>query len=238
MKNKNSLVPTDYHDYIYRLFYYLLTPLVPYIPKKIKPNHITVLAFISAMIGTALLVFVKTPVAYLYWVIFNFGWFILDALDGMHARFTRQSSEYGAFLDHALDDIYFIFMLTAFVIKFDLAQVLYIYILMLRLTAALMVFLVQSHTGKLYLSRFSGGFDFLLLTAAVLLSYCYPYLNLAQHTHNLTALFWIDWFDLYQGVFMKLVLLIYFVGVPINIVMQFRFVSKMLNQKRQHRAKK
>lgn len=236
MTIRKALTPADYHDYIYRLSYYLLAPIVPYIPQKIKPNQITVLAFISAMIGTALLVFVKSPMAYLYWVIFNFGWFILDALDGMHARYSKQSSEYGAFLDHALDDIYFIFMLTAFVIKFDLAHVLYIYILMLRITAAVFVFLVQCHTGKLHLSRFSGGFDFLLLTTAVLLTYFFPTLNLSQYTSNSIALYWIHALDLYDGVFMKLILLVYFIGVPINVVLQFRFVGKILNQQCQQRA--
>ena len=99
MKNKNIIIPSDYNDYIYRFTYYCMSYIAPHISRKITPNQITVLGFIAAMIGTALLYFVQTPAAYLYWVLFNFIWFLLDTLDGMHARLSQQSSEFGAFLD-------------------------------------------------------------------------------------------------------------------------------------------
>lgn len=228
MQNKNTVIPSDYRDYIYRFTYFLLTPIAPLIPKSVSPNQITVLAFISAMTGTALLFFIHTPMAYIYWVIFNLIWFLLDALDGMHARLTSQSSEYGAFLDHGLDNIYFIFMLTVFAAKFDLFTLLYVYIIILRVTAALMVFTVQTHTQRFYLSRFSGGLEFLLLSLAMILSYCYPNINPVLYTQNPWLLQWIHGLNLQTGMFMKLVLLVYFVGVPINIILQFRFVKKVL----------
>lgn len=223
------LIPADYRDYIYRLTYYALSGVAPHIPKRISPNHISILAFIFAMIGTSLLFFVKTPAAYLYWVIFNFIWFLLDALDGMHARLTNQSSEYGAFLDHALDNIYFVFMLTAIAYKFNLTQILYIYIIILRVTASLMVFTVQAHTKRFYLGRFTGGLEFLLMTAAMLLTYFYPHANPLQWTTNSTLLSMINDLDLQQGVFMKLAFLPYFFGIPINIILQFRFVKMCLS---------
>jgi len=228
MKFNNVVIPEDYHDYLYRLTYYLLTPVVPYIPRCISPNQITILAFFSALAGTALLYFIKTPVAYLYWVVFNLIWFLLDALDGMHARLTQQSSEYGAFLDHALDNIYFLFMLTAFVAKFDLAHLLYIYIIILRVTAAVMVFMVQCHTKRLYLTQFSGGLEFLLFSIAMILSYCYPHINPALLTQNTVLLKCINILNLQQGLFMKCALLFYFIGVPLTMILQFRFVKKVL----------
>lgn len=230
MKNKNILIPPDYRDYIYRATYYLLAPVAPYIPKKIKPNHITILGFLSAMLGTVLLFLIQAPIAYLYWVLFNFIWFLLDALDGMHARLTNQSSEFGAFLDHALDNIYFIFMFTVFAVKFDLLHVLYMYIIILRVTAAVMVFAVQCHTKRLYLSRFSGGLEFLLFSSAMILSYYYPHINVAQAVHNTTLQSWLSVLHLTQGTFMKCALLVYFIGVPINFILQFRFVRRALNK--------
>lgn len=230
MQNKNGVIPSDYNDYIYRLTYYLLTPLAPHIPKRISPNQITVLAFLSALTGTALLYFIKTPMAYIYWVIFNLIWFLLDALDGMHARLSNQSSEYGAFLDHALDNIYFIFMLTVFAAKFDLLHMLYIYIIILRVTAAVMVFTVQCHTKRLYLSRFSGGLEFLLFSTAMILSYYYPHMNPALLTTNSFLLKCIDALSLQQGLFMKCALLVYFIGVPVNMILQFQFVKKVLGR--------
>ena len=44
----------------------------------------------------------------------NFIWYILDALDGLHARLSHQTSEFGAFLDHFLDNLFFVVMFTVF----------------------------------------------------------------------------------------------------------------------------
>ncbi|OGT41333.1 MAG: hypothetical protein A3F13_01340 [Gammaproteobacteria bacterium RIFCSPHIGHO2_12_FULL_40_19] len=228
MLEKKVIVPADYNDYVYRFTYYVLSRVAPYIPKGITPNQITLFAFLCAMTANIFLLLIQTPAAYLYWLLFNFMWFIFDALDGMHARLTQQSSEFGAFLDHALDNIYFLFMLTAFVIKFDLTHVLYIYIIILRITAAVMVFTVQCHTKRLYLGKFTGGLEFLLFSSAMLLSYYYSHLNLQFVTKNPLLLECINALNLQQGVFMKLALLVYFVGVPINMVLQFRFVRKVL----------
>lgn len=222
------IIPPDYRDYMFRLTYYLLSGVAPHVPRRISPNQITLLAFLSAMTGTVLLLVVKTPAAYLYWVIFNLIWFLLDALDGMHARLSNQTSEYGAFLDHALDNIYFLFMFTAIAIKFSLLHILYLYIIILRITASLMVFTVQSHTKRFYLGRLTGGLEFILMTGAMLLTYFYPAANPLQWTTNSTALYVMNLLSLQHGVFMKLALIPYFIGVPINIVLQFRFVRRIL----------
>ena len=224
----NNLVPSDCNDYLYRATYFLLKPFVPFIPCSISPNTITLCAFLSAMVGTALLMIIPTPAAYLYWVLFNFIWFILDALDGLHARYTHQTSEYGAFLDHALDNIYFIFMFTVFAYRFDLLHMLYVYIIALRITASLMVYLVHSHTRHYILGRFTGGLEFLLMNAAMILSYYYPYINPTHLTQNHFLLQAIHFLDLQHGLFMKLALLVYFVGVPINVFLQFRFVRSVV----------
>src|SRR3989338_6589970 len=192
MNEKTTVVPSGYYDYVYRFMYFILLPLAPKIPARITPNQITVISFTAAMIGTILLAVIHTPVAFLYWMLFNFLWLVFDSLDGMHARLTGQSSEFGGFLDHALDCIYFFFILTVFSIKFDLLFPLYIYILILRTTAATMVFLIQFHTGKMLLSRFSGGLEFMLFNIVMLLSYCYPHINPADLTANPFLLHWIN----------------------------------------------
>ncbi len=230
MHTKNHIIPSDYQDYLYRFTYYLLSFVAPYIPRTVSPNQITMLAFFFAMMGNTFLIFNHTPAAYLYWVLFNFIWFLLDALDGMHARLSGQSSEYGAFLDHAMDNIYFLFMLTAFAAKFDLTQILYIYIIILRVTAAIMVFTVQCHTKRLYLGKFSGGLEFLLLSGAMILTYYYPHANPIQWTNNAVMQEAMLFLSLQQGVFMKMALLCYFIGVPFAIAQQFSFVNKVLNQ--------
>lgn len=230
MNAENKIIPSDYHDYLYRFTYYLLSFIAPYIPRSITPNQITMLAFFFAMVGNGFLVFNHTSVAYLYWTGFNLIWFLLDALDGMHARLSEQSSEYGAFLDHAMDNIYFLFMLTAFAVKFDLMHILYVYIIILRVTAALMVFTVQCHTKRLYLGKFSGGLEFLLFSGAMVLSYYFPHTNPMNWTSNIHIQNAIIWLNMQQGVFMKIALLFYFIGVPFAIAQQFSFVNSVLNQ--------
>ena len=229
-ENQNTIVPSNYNDYIYKLTYQFLAPLVPYIPRKITPNQITIAGFFCALIGTGLLYFISTPIAYIDWVIFNLLWFFLDALDGMHARSSNQGSEYGAFLDHTLDNIYFIFMLTVFAAKFDLLHLLYLYIIILRVTASAVVFIVQAHTKKVYLSRVSGGFETLLFSIAMILSYCYPTMNPAMLTTDPFLLKWIFLLDLQKGFFLKCALFPYFIGIPITFFLQFRFVKKELMQ--------
>lgn len=225
MSNKKAMIPESYKDYIYRLTYHLLAFIAPYIPRSIAPNQITVASFISALIACLFLYFVRSPAGYLFWAIFNFIWYILDALDGAHARLTGQSSEFGGFLDHFLDNVYFIFMFTVFVIRFDLLHPLYIFILLLRMSASTTVFLVQVHTGRLHLGRLSGGFELFLMTTVMILSYCFPYFNLSHYTNNPTIFYLIDLLNLHQGVFMKFILFIYAIGVPINFILQLNDVK-------------
>ena len=106
MSNDNTLTPEGYEDVIYKLTYRALSGFVPLIPKGIHPNQITWMAFTSSLIACALLYFIKTPAAFLWWALFNFIWYILDAFDGMHARCSGQTSEFGGFLDHFLDNIF------------------------------------------------------------------------------------------------------------------------------------
>lgn len=226
MSTNNLIIPDDYKDFIYRATYFILGKLAPYVPVAIRPNQITVMAFFSAIIGSVLLCCVPTPAAYLYWFLFNLVWYILDALDGIHARLTQQTSEYGAFLDHALDNLYFVAMFTAFTIKFDLAHVLYIYIILLRFTAATLVFIVQCHTKRLYLTRFSGGTELLLMSAVMWLCYFFPHYNPLLLTTNPLWHSLIHFLDLQQGFFMKVSLLFYAVSIPITFVLQFRFVQR------------
>lgn len=224
-----GLPPADeYNDVIYRYTYYALQSIAPRIPKSIHPNQITWTAFTCSMLSCVFLYFVQTPAAYLYWVLFNSLWYIFDALDGMHARITKQSSEFGGFLDHFLDNVFFTVMFTVFAIKFNLLHPFYVFIILARFTLCTVVFLVQNHTGKMYLSRFSGGGELLLMTTVMILSYCYPHFNLLQYIHNPTLLNIATWLNFDSGVFMKIVLIFYLIGMVPQYWIQYRFAQKAL----------
>jgi len=80
----------------------LLLPLAPFVPQLITPNHITFIAFLIgtlACVATAIPRFAHTAV-YL-WLFNRF----LDNLDGVVARFRKQASELGGFLDLLSDFI-------------------------------------------------------------------------------------------------------------------------------------
>lgn len=223
-----TLLPNDYKDIFYRITYPLLGKLAPLIPTWIKPNHITYTAFFSSVLACLLLYVVRSPVAYLYWIFFNLIWYVLDALDGIHARRTQQTSEYGGFLDHVLDNIYFIIMFSVFIIKFHLLYPIYLTIIILRITAASIVFISQIHTGKLYVPRFSHGIELILMTTAMFLSYLYPHLNLVAISHNTFLAEISSVFNLSSGVFMKIVLLFYGIALPIGIFFIIQFVRQEL----------
>jgi len=80
----------------------LLLPLAPFVPQLITPNHITFIAFLTgilACVATAIPHFAHTAV-YL-WLFNRF----LDSLDGVVARFRKQASDLGGFLDLLSDFI-------------------------------------------------------------------------------------------------------------------------------------
>ena len=80
----------------------LLLPVAPFIPQVISPNHITFLAF---LIGILACIAAATPrfahIAVFLWLLNRF----LDNLDGVLARYRKQASELGGFLDLLSDFI-------------------------------------------------------------------------------------------------------------------------------------
>ncbi|MFO0724246.1 MAG: CDP-alcohol phosphatidyltransferase family protein [Myxococcota bacterium] len=90
----------------------LCEPLVKRIPARISPNMITmanaVVMFTMFGLGAASPRLEPAP---RMWALFGaavamFTGMILDSLDGMHARRTKQTSKLGEFLDHWLDAIH------------------------------------------------------------------------------------------------------------------------------------
>ena len=228
MTTENKIIPDDYNDWIYRITYRALSKVAPYIPRSVHPNTITYFSFASALLGCAILYFCHTPVAYLYWIVFNYAWFLLDALDGMHARLTNQTSEFGGFLDHFLDNIYFAILFPVLAVKFDLGYTIYIFAISLRITAALMVFLVQAHRRRVYLGAATGGLELILFTSVMLLSYFLPHFNPSMHTTSHHLLYLINILHLQSGFFMKVTWFVYIIGVPIHMIEQVRFVKQHL----------
>ena len=94
--------------YLTALMSYIFTPI--FIIFKIKPNTITFVNFILAILSLSLIFTIKDvyfKIAILIYFIFR----VLDICDGSVARLTNQASFYGRFLDSALDIFYESFLI-------------------------------------------------------------------------------------------------------------------------------
>ena len=60
----------------------------------------------------------------------------------------------------------------------------------------------------------------------MILSYFYPHFDPTQHVSNATLLAFLNFLDVQTGFFMKASLFVYLIGVPINFILQLRFVHQ------------
>lgn len=148
---------------------WLVDPLLPFIPARVHPNTITHLGHIANLLGTALLL----------WVGASSGWtFVVAAIclqiylwcdnaDGSHARRTGQTSVYGEFLDHGLDQLNtaYIGYLTATALGADPAW--WVAISLMTPGAAVLTYWEQSVTGIFRLGLLNQVESLLLLSAAL-----------------------------------------------------------------------
>lgn len=148
---------------------WLVDPLLPYIPARVHPNTITHLGHIANLLGTALLL----------WVGASSGWtFVVAAIclqiylwcdnaDGSHARRTGQTSVYGEFLDHGLDQLNtaYIGYLTATALGAGPAW--WVAISLMTPGAAVLTYWEQSVTGIFRLGLLNQVESLLLLSAAL-----------------------------------------------------------------------
>jgi len=94
-----------------RIVRWLCQPLLPYIPRSVRPNSISLLTHGMSWLTAFLAVTsVHLPTPYRSLALFGAGLGMLmsmigDCVDGMHARATDQCSKLGATMDHWLDAI-------------------------------------------------------------------------------------------------------------------------------------
>jgi len=161
-------------DIVDRLLYPLLSKWVAYIPQFIHPNVLTLGAIISAWGAAGIFAFCPAPSAYLYCAVLLLSWIVLDSCDGIHARNTGQCSDFGAFLDH-VGDAFGIFMLhLAFVYRLDIHEPILVGALLLRQAMNGWVYLIQVHTGKLYIPSAGWSFEIYTLSALMIAKFFFP----------------------------------------------------------------
>lgn len=191
-------------DIFDRLLYPLLSKFVAYIPRFIHPNLLTLGAIISACATALVFAFSPAPTAYLYCAVLLLLWIVLDSCDGIHARNTGQCSEFGAFLDH-VGDAFGIFALhLAFVYRLDIHEPILVGALLLRQAMNGWVYLIQIHTGKLYIPTVGWSFEIYTLAGVMMAKFFFP-----DTTFSLGPLPELD--------IIGNMLLIYYIAVPMSL---------------------
>lgn len=81
---------------------------------RLTPNQVTLLGLFIALVACVFVVRGEFIVALVLWWLSR----LLDALDGIYARATKQTTDFGAFLDIQLDMLAYSAMVVAFYIQF------------------------------------------------------------------------------------------------------------------------
>jgi len=200
--NKPSSTNRDIFD---NLLYPLLSKFVVYIPGFIHPNVLTLGAIFSACATAAVFAFFPGPSAYLYCAGLLLCWIVLDSCDGIHARNTGQSSEFGAFLDHAGDAFGLFVLHLAFVYRLDIQSPVLIGALLLRQAMNGWVFLIQNYAGKLHLPTAGWSVEIYTVAALMIAKFLFP-----DQTFSIGPL---PEFDIIGNA-----LLFYYIAVPVNLI--------------------
>lgn len=148
---------------------WFVDPLLPFIPARVHPNTITHLGHIANLLGTALLLWCGASSGWTFFVaaicLQIYLW--CDNADGSHARRTGQTSVYGEFLDHGLDQLNtaYIGYLTATAL--GAGPACWVAISLMTPGAAVLTYWEQSVTGIFRLGLLNQVESLLLLSAAL-----------------------------------------------------------------------
>lgn len=155
----------------YQLYYFpVFTAIQKYIPSYVRPNYITTLCFVifNSIYWTNLYLnpFILSFSFIMYW--------LLDNLDGIHARNTNQLSLTGEILDHCSDafNSQFIYTIILDVLKAKEFMRLFYYklILFLCTTSFVITHVVYMHTyNKSDTVKLELGYEYFTIDEALLL---------------------------------------------------------------------
>lgn len=169
-------------DIIDQCFYPLVNRIANFISPAISPNQLSFLGFTFGMMGAISLLIIPGNWSPIICSVFLFLWWILDALDGIHARRTGQSSPFGGFLDHFLDTILIVFLLFAIAIRFEMLTPFFLLLILFRLGAQSLFFLEQSFTHVLNIPTIGPSAETFVLIGT-LIAYSFFSVDFMLFTH-------------------------------------------------------
>jgi phosphatidylglycerophosphate synthase len=106
------------------------------VPRAVTPNQLTMAGLGCAVLASALLVLWPAATACFVAAGLLFLYEGFDALDGIHARNTQQSSAFGAYLDAVIDAAQAAMIFSALIVRYDLYAPFFIFIMGFRMMVA------------------------------------------------------------------------------------------------------
>jgi len=109
------------------------------VPGAITPNQLTLSGFGCAILAAVILLAWRANTACFVAGCLLFLYEMFDALDGMHARNTGQSSPFGGYLDAAVDAAQAGLIFSVLVVRYELYAPIYIFALSFRMVLACLI---------------------------------------------------------------------------------------------------
>jgi phosphatidylglycerophosphate synthase len=169
MENK-SLVHQGNLDIVDKFSYPVIFKLVRHLPKSLTPNQITTVGFGFCLLGAVTLGYGNSSSSFVCAGIFLFLHWLCDAMDGLHARNTQQTSQFGAFLDHFYDMGAALAICFALLIRFQVMTPLFVFIVMMRIAVQGGVYLVHGFTQVFDLPRIGPSVESWIIVIALIYS--------------------------------------------------------------------
>jgi archaetidylinositol phosphate synthase len=166
---KRAALGRGNHDLVDRLTYPWFEKLARYIPARVTPNSITAVGFCMMLVACFGLMAIRSPSGLIVFVVFSLISNALDALDGIHARATGQTSKFGDFLDHFFDQFSALLVSFGLLVRFDLFTPLYVGIVMSLMTINTLAFVYKSTAGYLYIGHVGPTTSLVLVCVAFVL---------------------------------------------------------------------
>ena len=150
----------------------LIAPLIPHLPRTLDPNAITHAGHVLNLAGTVLLwvIGIDQPWACITAAIGLQAYLWCDNADGAHARATGQTSTYGEFLDHGLDQLNTTYIGCLTALALNASPVWFVATVLLTSGAAAVTYWEQSVTGVFRLGLLNQVESLIALTLALVVA--------------------------------------------------------------------
>ncbi|MFO0727684.1 MAG: CDP-alcohol phosphatidyltransferase family protein [Myxococcota bacterium] len=151
---------------------WLVDPTLPWIPGRVHPNTITHLGHAANLLGLVVLLATRATIGWPFFVaalcLQLYLW--CDNADGAHARRTQQTSVYGEFLDHGLDQLNTAYIGSLTAIALGAPPAWWVATALITPGAAVLTYWEQSVTGVFRLGLLNQVESLIILTLALLVS--------------------------------------------------------------------